>query len=78
MIWRKRPGGDSPEGIEQDNLVLDAWFQGQGYSRKDANLDLVYVNGGSNLENLKAPGDTWKVRLTEEDFHRLMFESDGT
>jgi adenine-specific DNA-methyltransferase len=30
---------------------------------------------GNNLENLKAPGDTWKVRLIEEDFHRVMFDS---
>ena len=34
-------------------------------------------NGGNNLENLKAPDDTWKVRLIEEDFHRLMFEMEG-
>lgn len=27
-----------------------------------------------NLENLRQPDDTWKVRLIEEDFHRLMFE----
>ena len=33
-----------------------------------------YVNGDNNLENLKAPDDTWKVRLIEEDFHRLMFD----
>ena len=26
---------------------------------------------------LKAPDDTWKLRLIEEDFHRLMFEMGG-
>src|SRR5690606_35691830 len=26
VIWRKRPGGDDPEGAEQDNLVLNEWF----------------------------------------------------
>jgi len=36
-----------------------------------------HVNGGNNLENLKIPEDTWKVRLIEEDFHRLMFEAEG-
>jgi len=77
VVWRKRPGGDTPEGVEQDNLVLDTWFAKQGYSSKDSELDLIYVNGGCNLENLKAPDDTWKVRLIEEDFHRLMFETDG-
>ena len=77
VIWRKRPGGESAEGIEQDNLVLDEWFTKQGYSSKDREFDLIYVNGDNNLENLKAPDDTWKVRLIEEDFFRLMFETEG-
>lgn len=72
VIWRKLTGD-----AEQDNLVLDAWFTKQGYSTKDFEFNLIYVNGGNNLENLKTPDDTWKVRLIEEDFHRLMFETDG-
>jgi adenine-specific DNA-methyltransferase len=31
------------------------------------------VNGTNNLDNPRAPDDTWKVRLIEEDIHRLMF-----
>lgn len=77
VIWRKRPGGETPEGIERDNLVLDEWFRKQGYSSKDSEFDLIYVNGDNNLENLKAPDDTWKVRLIEEDFFRLMFDTEG-
>ena len=76
VIWRKRPGGETPEGMEQDNLVLDEWFRKQGYSSKDSEFDLIYVNGDNNLENLKAPDDTWKVRLIEEDFLRLMFAAE--
>ena len=72
VIWRKLIGEP-----EQDNLVLDEWFTRQGYSAKDSEFDLIYVNGGNNLENLKSPDDLWKVRLIEEDFHRLMFEMDG-
>jgi adenine-specific DNA-methyltransferase len=72
IIWRKLIGEP-----EQDNLVLDEWFTKQGYSAKDSEFDLIYVNGGNNLENLKAPDDLWKVRLIEEDFHRLMFETEG-
>jgi len=72
IIWRKLTGEP-----EQDNLVLDEWFTKQGYSAKDSEFDLIYVNGGNNLENLKAPDDTWKVRLIEEDFQRLMFEMEG-
>jgi adenine-specific DNA-methyltransferase len=69
VIWRKLTGDP-----EQDNLVLDEWFQKQGYSSNDSEFDLIYVNGDNNLENLRQPDDTWKVRLIEEDFHRLMFE----
>jgi adenine-specific DNA-methyltransferase len=77
VIWRKRPGGETPDGAEQDNLVLDEWFTRQGYSSKDSEFDLIYVNGTNNLENLRAPDDTWKVRLIEEDFYRLMFATEG-
>ena len=72
VIWRKLPGEP-----EQDNLVLDEWFTRQGYSAKDSEFDLIYVNGGNNLENLKTTDDLWKVRLIEQDFHRLMFEMEG-
>ena len=72
IIWRKLTGEP-----EQDNLVLDTWFTKQGYSAKDSEFDLIYVNGSHNLENLKAPDDLWKVRLIEEDFRRLMFEMEG-
>ena len=69
VIWRKLTGEP-----EQDNLVLDEWFTRQGYSARDSEFDLIYVNGGNNLENLKTPDDLWKVRLIEDDFHRLMFD----
>ena len=72
VIWRKLTGEP-----EQDNLVLDEWFTRQGYSARDSEFDLIYVNSGNNLENLKTPDDLWKVRLIEEDFHRLMFEMEG-
>jgi len=72
IIWRKLTGDP-----EQDNLVLDTWFTRAGYSAKDSEFGLIYVNGDNNLENLKAVDDTWKVRLIEEDFHRLMFDTEG-
>ena len=72
IIWRTLSGEP-----EQDNLVLDEWFTNQGYAARDSEFDLIYVNGGNNLENLKTPDDLWKVRLIEEDFHRLMFEMEG-
>ena len=69
VIWRKLAGES-----EEDNLVLNEWFTRHGYSARDSEFDLIYVNGGNNLENLKTADDLWKVRLIEEDFHRLMFE----
>jgi len=78
VIWRKRPGGEEPEGIEQDNAVLDNWFTNkQQYSVRDSEFDVIYVNGDNNLENLRRSDETWKVRLIEEDFHRLMFDTAG-
>lgn len=74
VIWRKRPGGDAPEGIEQDNLVLNEWFRKLGFSTRDREFDLVYVNGTNNLENARIDGENWKVRLIEQDFMRLMFD----
>ena len=72
VIWRRLYGDP-----EEDNLVLDEWFTKQGYSARDSEFDLIWVNGGNNLENLKTPDDLWKVRLIEEDFHRLMFNTEG-
>jgi adenine-specific DNA-methyltransferase len=70
VIWRKLT--DEPE---QDNLVLEEWFKNkQAYSVRDAEFALIYVNGDNTLENLRVDPETWKVRLIEEDFHRLMFE----
>jgi adenine-specific DNA-methyltransferase len=73
VVWRNRPGGEAAAGIEQDNLVLDEWFTKQGYSSKDSEFDLIYVNGDNNLENIKTPHATWKVRLIEEEFFLCMF-----
>lgn len=66
ILWRKNK--------ELDNDALDAWFRKQGYNTKDQEYDVIYVNGDNNLENLRKPDQTWKVRLTEEEFRRLMFD----
>lgn len=72
VVWRKL--GDD---LEQANLVLDHFLADKlKISTKDFEFDVVYVNGSNNLENLKAPDDTWKVRLLEEEFHRLMFATE--
>jgi adenine-specific DNA-methyltransferase len=59
---------------EMDNDKLDDWFQMQGYNTKDQEYDVIYVNGDNNLENLKRPDQTWKVRIIEEEFLQRMFD----
>jgi adenine-specific DNA-methyltransferase len=66
VIWRKTR--------EKKNSDLDEFFLKQGYNTRDMEFDLIYVNGDNNLENLKRPDETWKVRLIEEEFKRLMFD----
>lgn len=70
VVWRRLTGEP-----ERDNLVLDEWFRKE-VPPFEERLGVVYVNGSNNLENLKGPEDSWRVRLIEEEFHRLMFESD--
>ena len=76
--------GTSPEGEkvlviwrnleEKSNEDLEEFFRKQEYNPKDMEFDLIYVNGDNNLENIRRPDETWKVRLIEEEFRRLMFE----
>ncbi len=69
IIWRNLPGNP-----EEDNLVLNEWFKKSDYSTKEKLPNYIYVNGTNNLENIRLPDATWKVRLIEEDFKKLMFE----
>ena len=66
VLWRNTK--------EVDSDALDEWFEKQGYNSRDLEYDLIYVNGDNNLENLRRQDQTWKVRLIEQEFHRLMFD----
>ncbi|MCB5228609.1 MAG: site-specific DNA-methyltransferase [Candidatus Cloacimonetes bacterium] len=68
IVWRKLTGN-----LEEDNLVLDTWFQKNRISTYDWEFDTIYVNGSNNLPNLRLEGDTWKVRLIEEEFMKRMW-----
>ena len=67
IIWRNLK--------DKSNADLDEFFRRQEYNPRDMEFDLIYVNGDNNLENLRREDETWKVRLIEEDFKRLMFEA---
>ncbi|MFQ3580826.1 MAG: DNA methyltransferase [Chloracidobacterium sp.] len=66
ILWRNTK--------DMGNDKLDEWFRKQSYNTQDQEFDVIYVNGDNNLENLRKPDQTWKVRLTEEEFRRLMFD----
>ena len=66
VIWRNTR--------EKSNDDLDRFFSEQGYNTRSREFDIIYTNGDNNLENLRRPDETWKVRLIEEAFHRLMFD----
>jgi hypothetical protein len=42
----------------------------------DGSLHLVYVNGDNTLPNLKSDEEHWKVRLTEQELMKRMFEEE--
>lgn len=66
VLWR------NVDEVPDDKLIR--WFEKNRYKVKDFEWDLIYVNGDNTLENLKRDDQTWTVRLTEQEFHRLMFE----
>jgi len=69
VVWRKLT-----DDIEQDNLMLDEWFQKNRISTRDFEFDTIYVNGSNNLPNLKLDDENWKVRLIEEEFMKRMWD----
>jgi adenine-specific DNA-methyltransferase len=79
VIDGKNPRGDRVLVLwrdvdAMDNDQLDQWFKKQKYNTREMEYDIFYVNGDNNLENLRRPDQTWKVRLIEEEFQRLMFD----
>jgi len=72
IVWRKLTGN-----LEEDNLMLDEWFEKYRISTRDFEYDTIYVNGSNNLPNLRKDDENWKVRLIEEEFHKRMWETGG-
>lgn len=69
IIWRELEA--------KSNKDLEDFFRKQDYNPRDMEYDLIYVNGDNNLENIRRPDETWKVRLIEEEFLRLMFDTES-
>lgn len=69
VIWRT-----VTEDIIASNAALDAYFTTYRKNAGDRRYDVIFVNGDSNLENLRGSGEKWKVRMTEIEFKNRMFE----
>jgi len=54
---------------EQDNATLEAFLDKQGYNPRDTEFEHIYVNGDHTLEDPQS-----KVKMTEIEFKRLMFD----
>ena len=69
VIWRS-----VTDDIVASNAALDAYFTAYRNNAGDRRYDVIFVNGDSNLENLRGKGEGWTVRMTETEFKNRMFE----
>lgn len=67
VLWR------NVAGVPSD--PLNEWFRKQGYNTRDQECGVAYVTGDNHLGNLSRLGETGKVRLTDEEFHRRMWDA---
>jgi len=58
---------------EMDSDLLNDFFETHLAGETQEITD-IYVNGDNNLANIRPDDQHWTVHLTEESFHRLMFE----
>lgn len=69
IIWR-----NITKDLLASNAALDAYFTKYRINPRDREYDIIYVNGDSNIENLRTDNEHWKVERTEKEFNKRMFE----
>ena len=69
IIWRT-----VTDDIIASNAALDAYFTTYRKNAPERRYDVIFVNGDSNLENLRGSSEGWKVQMTEIEFKKRMFE----
>ena len=69
VIWRTLT-----EDLVASNAALDAYFTNYRKNAGNRKYDVIFVNGDSNLENLRGSNESWKVQMTEIEFKKRMFE----
>ncbi len=63
IIWRDGQSSDE----------LNEFFKKMDWSVYDREFDTIFVNGDNNLANLKKDQESFKVKLIEQEFKKLMF-----
>lgn len=71
VIWR-----NVTEDVIASNAALDAYFTTYRSHAEDRKYDVIFVNGDSNLENLRGKNEGWTVQMTEIEFKKRMFEEE--
>ena len=71
VIWRT-----VTDDVIASNAALDAYFTTYRSHAEDRKYDVVFVNGDSNLENLRGKNEGWTVQMTEIEFKKRMFEEE--
>lgn len=69
VIWR-----NITDDLLASNAALDAYFTKFRINPLNRDYDIIYVNGDSNIENLRTDDEHWKVVRTEAEFNKRMFE----
>lgn len=69
VIWRT-----VTDDVIESNAALDAYFTTYRKNAQDRKYDVIFVNGDSNLENLRRSNEGWTVQMTEIEFKKRMFE----
>ena len=79
MIKGQNPQGDNVLVIWRDANTMSAeqlneWFRTVEINLHNNEYDIIYINGDNLVESLRLSEEVWKVRSTEKEFRRLMFE----
>ena len=69
VIWRT-----VTDNVIASNAALDAYFTINRKNAANREYDVIFVNGYSNLENLRGNSESWTVHMTEIEFKKRMFE----
>lgn len=71
VIWRT-----ISDNLIESNAALDAYFSKNRINPQDREYDIIYVNGDNNLQNISTAEDSFKVKMTELEFKKRMFEEE--